>query len=60
MGLDPEALGRPPSAWRRPRLHLETVVAPPLEASRAEVEQLRQHDRQEMEAQIEHLARRLQ
>jgi len=41
-------------------LHLETVVAPPLEASRAEVEQLRQHDRQEMEAQIEHLARRLQ
>jgi len=39
---------------------LETVVATPLEAFRSEVLQLRDHDRQETEGQLSHLARRLQ
>eukprot|EP00419_Tripos_fusus_P040819 CAMPEP_0172787966 /NCGR_PEP_ID=MMETSP1074-20121228/206711_1 /TAXON_ID=2916 /ORGANISM="Ceratium fusus, Strain PA161109" /LENGTH=1772 /DNA_ID=CAMNT_0013624987 /DNA_START=12 /DNA_END=5330 /DNA_ORIENTATION=- len=39
---------------------LENVVAPPLEALRAEVTQSREHDRQEAKSQIEHLTRQLQ
>jgi len=38
---------------------LETVVAPPLSALRAEVVQLREHDRQEAEGRLGELARRV-
>ncbi|CAE8607053.1 unnamed protein product, partial [Polarella glacialis] len=39
---------------------LESVVAPPLEAMRAEIAQFRDHDRQESEARLDHLSRQLQ
>lgn len=39
---------------------LETAVSLPLEALRAEVLQLRDHDRQELESQVSHLSRRVQ
>merc|ERR1740130_1449057 len=39
---------------------LDTLLAPPLEALRAEMAQLRDHDRQELESRLEDVKRRMQ